>query len=222
MRSRDAGAIAEVTVPLSRVVFVLTCTLAALALCSIVAADSIYMKTGTVIRTAKATIDGEAVIFQQYGSQVVIPLTLVERVVPDDHTGPVAITRNVRGRSSEAGESSDVSASGAESATGQRESADATSPTRATVPPEETKEYWQERVRALHYQGELLEARLKELRRIERAFLFSHRSTADSRRQIEEVQRAIEDNEQAKRDLRREARREGVPPGWLRVRGITY
>ena len=49
------------------------------------AADSIHMKTGAVIRTDKATIEGDAVVFEQYGSRVAIPLTLVERVVPDDH-----------------------------------------------------------------------------------------------------------------------------------------
>lgn len=189
-------------------------TLVLIVLSGAAAADSIYMKTGTVIRTVKATIDGDAVVFEQYGSRVVIPLELVERVVPDDHTGPVAITRNDRGRGSRSG--------AAEAATGQASSAATSSQSDEPVPPEETKEYWQERVRALHRQGELLEARLQELRRIERAFLFSHRSTADSRRQIEDVQQSIEDNEQAKRDLQREARRKGVPPGWLRVRGITY
>jgi len=203
---------------MSRAALVAIWSLVLIVLSSAAAADSIYMKTGTVIRTVRATIDGEAVIFEQYGSRVVIPLELVERVVPDDHTGPVAITRNDRGRGSRSG----AATAGIVPAAGQASSAATASQADAPVPPEETKEYWQERVRALHLQGELLEARLQELRRIERAFLFSHRSTADSRRQIEDVQQAIEDNEQAKRDLQREARRKGVPPGWLRVRGITY
>ncbi len=181
-------------------------------------ADSIHMKTGTVIRTAKATIEGDAVVFEQYGSRVAIPLSLVERIVPDDHSGPVAITRDTPTRSS----GTERSAASGTGSAATRATSSAASATSQPVQPEETKDYWQDRVRALYRQGEQLEARLKEMRRVERAFLFSHRSTADTRRQIEDVEASIEANEQAKRDLRREARRKGVPPGWLRVRGVTY
>jgi len=183
-------------------------------------ADSIYMKTGTVIRTAKATIEGEAVVFEQYGSRVAIPISLVDRVVPDDHTGPVSIESSDRGRDSSSGQ---ANAAGSGSGAGSAASAASSTSARSQpVPPEETKEYWQNRVRALYQQGEQLEVRLKEARRVERAFLFSRRSTADSRRQVEDIQSAIEANEQAKKDLQREARRKNVPPGWLRVRGVTY
>ncbi len=181
-------------------------------------ADSIHMKTGTVIRTAKATIEGDVVVFEQYGSRVAIPLSLVERIVPDDHSGPVAITRDTPTRSS----GTERSAASGTSSAATRATSSAASATSQPVQPEGTKDYWQDRVRALYRQGEQLAARLKEMRRVERAFLFSHRSTADTRRQIEDVEASIEANEQAKRDLRREARRKGVPPGWLRVRGVTY
>jgi hypothetical protein len=204
-----------------KAVAVVFCVLAGSILCAKTSADSIHMKTGTVIRTDKASIEGDAVVFEQYGSRVAIPLELVDRVVPDDHTGPVAITRDAPHGGASAGRSS-VPESPDSGATANQSCPASATATDAPPPPEETKEYWQSRVRALYQQGEAHEVRLKELRRIEQAFLFSHRSTADSRRQIEEVQQAIEGNEQAKRDLKREARRKGVPPGWLRVRGITY
>lgn len=186
------------------------------------AADSIHLKTGTVIRTDRATIEGDAVVFEQYGSRVAIPLSLVERVVPDDHTGPVAITGSERSRGSDSGQETAAGA-GSRADSGPAQAGSATPSTvRQPVPPEETKEYWQNRVRTLYQQGEQLETQLKEARRVERAFLFARRSTADSRRRIEAIQAAIEANEQAKRDLKREARRKNVPPGWLRVRGVTY
>ena len=191
-------------------------------LCGAVAADSIYMKTGTVIRTAKATIEGDAVVFEQFGSRVAIPLSLVERVVPDDHTGPVAIASSDRARDSGSGQAASAGADTGAGSGAARAGTATASAANQPVPPEKTKEYWQNRVRALYRQGEQLEARLKEARRVERAFLFSRRSTADSRRQVEDIQNAIEANEQAKRDLQREARRKNVPPGWLRVRGVTY
>jgi len=199
------------------------CVLIVFGLSGTATADSIYMKTGTVIRTAKATIEGDAVVFEQFGNRVAIPLSLVERVVPDDHTGPVAIASSDRGRDS--GTEQAAAGAGSGSGTGApaaQASSAASSTASQPVPPDETKEYWQNRVRALYRQGEQLEARLKEMRRVERAFLFSHRSTADTRRQIEDIQSAIEANDQAKRDLQREARRKNVPPGWLRVRGVTY
>ena len=65
-------------------------------------------------------------------------------------------------------------------------------------------------------ESEALTLELQQLRRIERAFLFSHRSTADTRRQIEEVQARIAANERALPELRREARAKGIPAGWLR------
>jgi hypothetical protein len=186
------------------------------------AADSIHMKTGAVIRTDKATIEGDAVVFEQYGSRVAIPLTLVERVVPDDHSGPVAIASSDGGRNSGGGQAASAGTRPGAGASATQGGSATSSAANQPVPPEETKEYWQNRVRAVYQQGEQLEAQLKDARRVERAFLFSRRSTADSRRQIEGIQAAIEANEQAKRDLQREARRKNVPPGWLRVRGVTY
>jgi len=194
------------------------CALGSFSLVSTAIADSIYMKTGTVIRTDKATIEGEAVVFEQFGSRVAIPLSLVERVVPDDHTGPVAVTRETPTAGSGTGRST---AGGAGSVSTQAASA-ASAPPDQPVPPEETKEYWQNRVRALYQQGDQLENQLKEARRVEQAFLFSRRSTADSRRRVEDIQSAIDANEQAKKDIQREARRKNIPPGWLRVRGVTY
>lgn len=68
---------------------------AAVALCALVlasvssaGADSIYLKNGRVIRTASARIEGDRVVFLQYGSLQSIPLAVVERVEDDDRVGP--------------------------------------------------------------------------------------------------------------------------------------
>jgi hypothetical protein len=79
------------------------------------------------------------------------------------------------------------------------------------------REYWEEKLSAIDAEREQLNTRLDELRREERAFLFSRRSTADTRRRIEETNARLEELDQEEADVRAEARRLGIPPGWLRV-----
>lgn len=85
------------------------------------------------------------------------------------------------------------------------------------VPPEQTREYWQERVSANVAERQEVEEDLERLRREERAFLFSQRSTAETRREIEQAQQRLQELEQEMQQIREDARRQGVPPGWLRV-----
>ena len=49
-------------------------------------ADTIYLVNGRKIHTESATIDGDRVIFTQFGGTVAIPLDQVVRVVDDDET----------------------------------------------------------------------------------------------------------------------------------------
>jgi len=163
-------------------------------------ADTIYLKNGRRIDTASATVEGDRVLFLQFGHPVAIPMSEVERVEQNDRSGPDATPA--------------PPPSAAAAPTGQGASASSVA---APDDPQATKEYWQDRVRAINAAAGSLKLELQQLRRIERAFLFSHRSTADTRRQIEGVQARIEANDRALPELRREARRKGVPPGWLRL-----
>ena len=52
------------------------------------AADSIYLKSGRIIRSADITIDGDRLVFYQYGSEQAIPMSLVDRIEADDWSAP--------------------------------------------------------------------------------------------------------------------------------------
>ena len=189
---------------------VVAASLVALAAAAVAAADTIYLKNGRVIRTKSAVIDGDRVLFTQYGHPVAIPLAQVERVVEDEYEDPAPLP--ARPAPEPAGQTPP--------AAGVPAAASATAADQP-VDPEETREYWQNRVRAIYAGQEALEIQMRELRREERAFLFSHRSTAPTRRKIEDVQARLDELEQAMPNLRREARRKGIPAGWLRVTGVN-
>jgi hypothetical protein len=162
------------------------------------AADTIYLKNGRTIDTASATVTDDRVMFMQFGHPVSIPMSQVDRIEENDAVGPAATPTT-------APVPRPTTVNPAPSAAGTR------------ADPEQSKDYWQNRVRAINAEAEGLELEMQRLRRVERAFLFSHRSTADTRRQIEDVQARIDANEQALPTLRREARAKGIPAGWLRL-----
>lgn len=57
------------------------------------AGDSIYLKNGRVIRSDDIKIDGDRVIFYQYGGHQVIPMSLVDRIEGDDWPAPGSESR---------------------------------------------------------------------------------------------------------------------------------
>lgn len=173
-------------------------------------ADTIHLKNGRLIRTDATRVVGDRLIFYQYGGEVAIPMSLVERVEEDQRTGPEARPTPTPGtESAETGEAEEGDTTGEDPAAGEAEGEE-------EVPEKQTREYWQERKRQITSRIAQLEDRLEELRREERAFLFSHRSTASTRREIQQVEAELEELQQALIDLREEARRAGVPPGWVR------
>jgi len=192
----------------SRTVQVLLMTAAVLGLAATAVADTIYLKNGRVIRTSEVRVEGDKVHFRQYTGMVAIPMSIVDRIEEDEMTGPEArqATRSTP-RADEAASTEE----GADEAAGTEEGDG------EGVPPEETREYWQERVSANAAERQQLEETLERLRREERAFLFSQRSTAETRRQIEETQQRLDELDQEMEEIRQEARQQGVPPGWLRV-----
>jgi len=171
-----------------------------LALANVAMADTIYMKNGRSIRSSQVRIEGDQVIFLQYGGEVSIPMSMVDRIVKDENVEPE-------------GAPPPPPAAADDTQVGP-----ATDPEEEETPPEQTtRDYWQGRVGAITAEREEVELQIEDLRRTERAFLFSHRSTAETRTQIVAAQARLAQLEQEVTDLQAEARRLNVPPGWLRL-----
>ncbi|MFQ5742574.1 MAG: hypothetical protein ACE5HV_03170 [Acidobacteriota bacterium] len=191
---------------------------AVLAVAGMAAADTIYLKNGLVIRTDSARVEEGRVVFEQYGAKIAIPLEVVERVEEDDFKGPAptapAMIPAAEQRPTEpTKEQTPASAATETSGRAAHQTAESDA-----VPPEQTREYWQELVSAIEAEHEALEDELVFLRRAERAFLFSHRSTAEVKERIRAVNERLAELDEAPALLRREARHRGIPPGWLRIR----
>ena len=165
-------------------------------------ADTIYLKNGRVIHTASAKRVGEKVEFEQFGETVAIPASVVLRIergereeaVPLPNVPPPAVLPAETEPTEEQPEAEEE------------------------LPPEANPAYWRDRILAIRREKEQIKENMVELRREERAFLFSKRSTAKTRAKIEAAQARDKELDQELVELRREARRLGVPPGWLRVK----
>ncbi len=179
------------------------------------AADTIYLKNGRTIRSANVRVEGDRVLFTQFGGEASLPMSLVDRIVEDENESPPTTTAPPT-----AGAPA-VDATGSEVADEPAEEGDVEGEGEGEgaeeVPPEQTREYWQERVRSIHTERQDVELRIEDLRRQERAFLFSHRSTAETKSQIEAAQARLAELDEELRNLQREARRNSVPAGWLRL-----
>jgi len=182
--------------------FVLTFVVAALALSFATAAvaDTIYLKNGRQIRSSQVRVEGDRVLFIQYGGEVALPMSIVDRIEQDANVGPAG-SPPPPPEATQPDENPDQPAT-----TGEAE-----------TPPEQTREYWQDQVRSIEAEREQVNLQIEDLRRQERAFLFSHRSTAETRQAIEAAQARLTELDQEMTDLQAEARRQGVPAGWLRV-----
>ena len=169
-----------------------------LGLAASASADTIYLKNGRTIRSSSVRIEGDQVIFVQYAGEVSIPLALVDRIIEDASVEPEGAPPPVAGTNPDAG--------GLEP-----------EPEPEDVLPEQTRDYWQDRVRAIQAENAEVDVRIEDLRRTERAFLFSSRSTAETRRQIEDEQANLTRLAKELEDLHTEARRMEIPAGWLRL-----
>ena len=184
---------------------------AVFALATSAVADTIYLKNGREILTSTTRIEGDNVIFLQYGGEVTIPLSLVDRIEEDEAREPDPLPVSQPASSGSAGQSGDQA--GANAAGG------AADPNAApgTVDPKSTRDYWQQELRAFQNERDQLTTRLEDLDREERAFLFARRSTASTRRRIDDTNAQLEALDEQETELRDEARRLGIPPGWLRL-----
>ncbi len=162
-------------------------------------ADTIYLKNGRVIHTSSAKQVGEKIEFEQFGQTVSIPASVVLRIERDEREEAPALP--VAWTPAAGGEPQDVEAADEE------------------LPPESNPEYWSNRIQAIRDEKAQIEESIVALRREERAFMFNgNMSTTEIRSKIAAAQTRDGELGQEMIDLRREARRLGVPPGWLRVR----
>lgn len=175
-------------------------------------ADTIHLKNGRTIRTETARVDGDEVVFQQFGSEVRIPAALVARIVKDDQTEVFVVPPPgdsvPRSDAPETAESKKTPSDARRR--GERDEAQEPSS-------KDSRGYWQDRVLAVYAEQAQLQTNIEEWRRDQRGSLFSHRSTEATRLKIDAALERIKELDQKFSAMRREARREGIPPGWLRV-----
>ncbi len=178
----------------------------ALVVSGVAAADTIHLKNGRVIHTPSAKQVGDKVEFVQFGQTVSIPASVVLRIELDERGEEAPLP--VELPAAPAGEPGDE-------ADGEEE---------AELPPESSPDYWRDRILAIRSEKAEIKENIVALRREERAFVFNgNMSTTEIRLKIEAAQARDKELDQELIDLQREARRLGVPPGWLRVRaGATW
>ena len=206
-------------------------------------ADSIYLKNGRVIHCDWTRVEGEYLVFGQYGGEVKIPLHAVERVEDDSETEPAPAPTpsqeeyraELVKRYAEAGLSSPVrdqpgegarAAGGAESAgggasregTAQQATAVGSRPGEWRNLSPDTREYWQLRMAEAEEKIVRVEAeidRLPEYNHLEERIL-------DGRilwvvQEKERLAAWVSDLRADLMTIREDARKAGIPPGWLRM-----
>ncbi|MFQ5742659.1 MAG: hypothetical protein ACE5HV_03605 [Acidobacteriota bacterium] len=176
--------------------------IAGLALAGAASADTIYMKNGRLIRSSSVRVEGDRVVFLQYGGQVAIPLSLVDKIVEDDTAGPEATAPAPAPADEPQEENTPPGETPSDAAEG-----DTATPTQPQVPPEQTREYWDARLQPIFAQMSDIEKRIDR---------FRGQTGADARRQVSELESRLKTLEQSLKGIRTQARRAGVPPGWLR------
>jgi hypothetical protein len=213
-------------------------TIGALVICLLAAvaadADSIYLKNGRVIRSEWTRVEGEYVIFSQYGGEAKIPLAAVDRIESDAETEPAPAPTPSQAeyraelvrRYAEAGLSSPIpgtaAGGGADVGAGagnpsQNEPADASTGAWRSLSPD-TREYWQLRIADIHERVARLQAeidRLPKYNHVEEKILDGRILwVIQEKERLEERLRGLQDDLRA---VKEDARKAGIPPGWLRL-----
>lgn len=171
-------------------------------LSGVAVADTIYLKNGRVIHTASAKQVGDKIEFEQFGQTVSIPASVVLRIERDgrEESPALPVVSPPAGGGVEPTDEGDVAED-------------------EELPPESNPEYWSNRIQAIRDEQAEIKESIVALRREERAFMFNgNMSTTEILRKISAAQARDGELDQEIIDMRREARRLGVPPGWLRVR----
>lgn len=166
----------------------------ALTVANAAMADTIYLKNGRSILSSQVRVEGDRVIFLQYGGEVSISMSMVDRIVTDAEVEP---------------EGTPPPPPAADPSPADPEAPE--------IPPKETRDYWQNAVARIVADREEEVLEIESLKRTERAFLFSQRSTAETRAQIAAAEVRLTELDQEMTDLQTEVRRLGIAPGWLRL-----
>lgn len=211
---------------LRTVVGTLALVVACVALAKPALADSVYLKNGRVLHSSIVRIEDDRVVVKQYDGFVAFPRDLVDyveennRVEPGGYVPPpseVPFEETEEGTPTEgdaaAGDEAVEGATPEEGAVPPEEGQAADDPEAQPDPPEEDprrdRAYWQGRLRPIF-------AELDRAERERRRYAELAQGSAEARRQLDRIDRAIADLERQAEAIRSEATRLGVPPGWLR------
>lgn len=215
----------EVVAAVSIVVFGLVATPAV--------ADTIYLKNGRIIHTSTARIEGDKVEFQQYGGWIVLPMSVVDRVEQNERRSPEGSSTPATGTtaSPDEGAAGDTEAAGGgvqavadegqatggeggdadgqETTVGEEGQEGSQAEQADEPPPEETRVYWRTRLEPLFRQMDRIEADLERYRPMAA-------TSAGAAARVEQLERRLAEIETRVQAIQSEARRLGVPPGWVR------
>jgi hypothetical protein len=198
-------------------------------------ADTIYLKNGRVIHCERTRVEGEHLVFSQYGGEVKIPLEAVDRVETDSAVeaapAPTLSQEEYRAelvkRYAEAGLSSPVRGSPDGTGGGGNIVREGTVAPVTTAPGSpknwrdlspDTREYWQLRMAEVHEQIARVEAeidRLPEYNHLEEKILDGRILWVVQRK--EQLEAHVRELRSDLLVVREDARKSGIPPGWLRL-----
>ncbi len=172
------------------------------------AADTVYLKNGRVMHSSMVRVEGDRVYMRLYGGEVAFPMSMVERIEKDDMVELPPTADPVPAPDPDDPSTLDSAPGQADPADpSQGDPAQAGADPGADPPPEQTREYWQNRLRPLNDELDSIDGALARLRGSNAAAVQPEINTIEARR--ERVVAQIDAIMEA-------ARRLGVPPGWLR------
>jgi len=190
-----------------------------------VSGDTIHLKNGLKLRAYIIEQTAEKVTFIRYGGKVSISMDQVKKI-DKDHFGKIdeeeakqmadeAGRRGERvGARKEQTGSTPVERAGlpAQSRTGRVKTGDDEQEQNKTA----TRAYWQKLKKDMERQIESKKTQLVRLEKERRGLARNFISTTEIREEIEKIQSELEELETEYRDLPDRARKEGIPPGWIR------
>jgi len=195
------------TLRIPAIVFATACSL---LLAFSVTADTVYLKNGRRIDTSSARVEGERVIVRLFGGEVSFPMSVVDRIEQNTAVEtPTAVTPAVTPEASDAEQAATPEEGADAGAAGDQAAATEPVEEPPPTPPEQTREYWQNRLRPLQDEIDRINGEIDGLQGNTGAGIQARIDRLEQRRaQVVEQMDAIA----------REGRRMGVPAGWLRIR----
>ena len=172
------------------------------------AADTVYLKNGRVMRSSMVRVEGDRVYVRLYGGEVSFPMSMVERIEEDNlgEPPPTVVPVPAPAPDDPSADPADPSQDDpADPSPG--DPAQAGADPAADSPPEQTRDYWQNRLQPLKDELERLDGVLVQLRSSNAAAVQPQINRAEASRGRAVAQIDV---------IMAEARRLGVPAGWLR------